>query len=100
MIVVTGTMTLDPAKVDDARQAMLTMMEASNAESGCLSYRFAADLTEPGTFHLIEQWEDDAAMEAHGATPHMAELMSAMGTLGVTAAEIWRHDVSGTSRIL
>lgn len=100
MIVVTGTITLDPAKATDAKAAMLTMMEASNAEAGCQSYRFVADLAEPGTFHVVEQWDDADAIDAHNASPHMAALLSSMGELGVTGTEIWRHDVSATSRLM
>ena len=100
MIVVTGTIVLDQAKAGAARDALLTMMEASNAEDGCRSYRFMADLTDPGTFHVVEQWESDAAIDAHFASPHMADLLAKTADMGVTSTEIWRHDVSASSRLM
>lgn len=100
MIICTGTIKLDPAKADEARTAMTTMMEATLEEDGCQGYTFAADLSEPGVFHLTEQWDDAEAIDKHLKEPHMADLMAAMGTLGVTEAAIWQHEVSDSKRMM
>ncbi|RDJ94345.1 hypothetical protein B4Q13_15050 [Lacticaseibacillus rhamnosus] len=57
----------------EAAQAALKMSRASEAEAGCKSYRFYADLEDPNTFLIFEQWEDEGALLAHFQTPHMAE---------------------------
>ena len=100
MIICTGSIKLDPAKTDQARTAMTTMMEATLAEEGCRGYTFAADLSEPGVFHLTEQWEDAESIDRHLKTPHMAEMIGAMGTLGVTEASIWQHEVAGSTKMM
>ncbi len=33
---------------------------------GCVYYAFAADLTDPNLFHLVEGWVDQAAYERNG----------------------------------
>ena len=100
MIICTGTIKLDPTKADEARTAMTTMMAATLAEEGCRGYTFAADLAEPGVFHLAEQWDDAEAIDRHMQEPHMADLMVAMGTLGVTEASIWQHEVSASKKMM
>jgi quinol monooxygenase YgiN len=45
------------------------MMPASQAETGCLAYSYAEDLTDPGLIHVIECWVDDAALSTHFQTP-------------------------------
>ena len=52
-------------------------MTATRAEAGNLDYRFSPDLDEPDRFNLIEQWEDEDAMTAHMASPHLAEFLTA-----------------------
>ncbi len=87
-ILVTGIIDLDPAKRDDAIAAVAKVMDATRAEDGCVTYTFSADVSDPGRFWLQEQWRDQASIDAHMNQPHLAELMAAMGELGVTSAEI------------
>jgi len=87
-ILITGSIDLDPANRDAAIAAFTACMEATRAEDGCESYAFSADLTDPGRFHVSEQWRDQAANDAHGAGPALATLMGAMGSLGVTGASL------------
>jgi quinol monooxygenase YgiN len=87
-ILVTGVIDLDPAKRDEAIAVLTAAMEATRAEAGCEHYVFSADLTDPGRFHVSEQWANQAANDAHGAGPALATLMGAMGSLGVTGASL------------
>jgi quinol monooxygenase YgiN len=72
MIVIAGKIQVRPEKRDEAQKAALAMAEATRRESGCVSYTFYADLVDPGTFFLFEEWESDAALGAHFQTEHMA----------------------------
>jgi len=87
-ILITGVIDLDPANHDAAVAAFTKMMKASLQDEGCVRYVFAADLEEPGRFHLSEEWASQAASDAHMTQPHMAEFFSAMGQLGVTSSSI------------
>jgi quinol monooxygenase YgiN len=100
VIICTGTITLDPANADQARAAMITMMEATLKEEGCQGYSFAADLSEPGVFHLTEHWDDVASIDSHMKEPHMAALLVAMGEAGATKADIWQHEVSDSKKMM
>lgn len=100
MIICTGTITLDPAKAEDAKAVMRKAMAATLEEAGCRSYCFSADLSEPGVFHLAEEWDDAAAVENHAQQPHYAEMLGAMGSLGVTGATVWQHEVSDSKKLM
>lgn len=47
------------------------MAEATRAEPGCIAYRFAADLADPNTFLIFEEWASEEALGRHFTSPHM-----------------------------
>lgn len=86
MIIVTGTIDIDPAKRDAAIEACNAVMEPTRKEVGCHQYAFSADLSDPGRFYVTEQWDDEETMGAHMQSPHLAEFMGKLGEFGVTSA--------------
>lgn len=78
MVIVMGTVRVDPEAIARLRPAMEAMMAASRAEDGCLTYAYALDLMEPGLVRVSELWTDRAALEAHFGTPHMATWRAAL----------------------
>ena len=87
-ILVTGHFDLDPAKRDTFIAAAITCQEATRQEEGCVSYSFSADLSDPGRFHISEEWASQEATDRHGASEHFLTFMSSMGDFGVTSAAI------------
>jgi quinol monooxygenase YgiN len=49
------------------------LTEASRQEPGCVTYQVHRQKTEPRRFFIYEQYKDDAALEAHRATPHFLQ---------------------------
>ena len=82
MIVIAGRIVVDPTKQDAAIPAAREMMEETLKEAGCAAYKFSADLTESGVFHIFEEWDSQEALDAHFASPHMAKFRSTVGALG------------------
>ena len=48
--------------------------EAIRAEAGNLRYQYFQPLDDPETVLLIDSWQDQAAIDAHHASPMMAQL--------------------------
>ena len=88
MIQVNGTIKLGRTIDAATQKAIVEMVRASRAEDGCLDYAFARDLADPDTLVLFERWRDRAALEAHGASPHMAEFQKVMAANPPTSREI------------
>ena len=78
MIQINHTLKLAPDTLAKGREAIVAMVRASRAEDGCLEYGFAQDLTDPDVLYLVERWRDRAALDAHSASPHMAQFKRAM----------------------
>ena len=81
MIVIAGTISVKAETREEAVQAALTMQRATQQEEGCLSYRFHADLEDPNTFFLFEEWESQEHLNAHFKTEHMKVFRAAIPKL-------------------
>ena len=46
-------------------------------EPGCLMFNIAQDDADPNVLHLFEVYRDDAAVDAHVATPHFQRFAEA-----------------------
>jgi len=92
MIVIQGSVRIDPAKVEQMREAARTMVAATRAEDGCLAYTFAEDVTDPGLIHIIERWRDQAAITAHGKSAHMAAFGAALGAIKPQGLKVCAYD--------
>lgn len=94
MLIIAGTLTVEP----DHRQAMLesvaTMVEASRAEAGCHEYVFTPDPHEPSLVRLFELWESEEALAAHFASEHMASWQERAADLPITGRDIAKYTIA------
>ena len=93
MIVIAGKILVKPERRDEAQRAALAMAEATRREAGCISYAFYADLVEPGTFFIFEEWESDAALAAHFQSEHMVRFQQQVPPLVAGPPSIKRYVV-------
>lgn len=95
MLIIAGTIRLDPSNRDAAIEAAVEMMDATATEAGCVSYDFSADFRDPGLFHLFEEWESEEHLKAHFVVPHMEVFQQKLAVLGPVERNIFRYDASG-----
>ena len=88
MIQINGTIKLGRSIDAATRKAFVEMVRASRAEDGCLDYAFATDLADPDTLILFERWRDQAALDAHGKSAHMAEFQKVMAANPPTSRDL------------
>lgn len=99
MIVIAGTITLDPAKREDAFVAARKIMEETHKELGNIAYAFSADLEDEGTVHIFEEWESQEALDFHFKTPHMAEFQQKIGGLGVKDMKLKKYEIASIGSV-
>ncbi|MDP7541942.1 MAG: putative quinol monooxygenase [Acidimicrobiales bacterium] len=99
MILIAGTISLDPDKVDEALAAIVPLMAATHAEDGCIDYVLSADPLMPGCIRIFEKWEGDEALAVHMKAPHMAAFQGKLGGLGVTGLSVERFDGATASKL-
>lgn len=94
MLVIAGTVRVPPQNLDGFRPHMLAMLAASRAEEGCLEYSYAEDVGEPVLIRVFEAWRDQAALDAHFATPHMAAWRAQWPSFGVSDRRLFAYEVA------
>lgn len=99
MLIVAGTIEVDPDHRDAMFAAVAPMVEATRAEPGCRAYVFSPDPDDPGLVHLYELWDDQAALDAHFASDHMAAWQARSADLPIRGRDITKYLVSGTGTL-
>ncbi|WP_170788628.1 putative quinol monooxygenase [Ruegeria lacuscaerulensis] len=90
MLVVTGVVEVAPEGVEKAAKAAQEMVSETVQEMGCIVYEFSQILGHPNLFRVYEEWESQAALEAHFATTHMAAFRAALAEVGVISNSVCR----------
>jgi quinol monooxygenase YgiN len=65
MIVVRMTMNVLPEKQKELVQTLLSMIEPTGKEAGCLSYAVFFDIEDKNRFILLEEWETRQHLDHH-----------------------------------
>lgn len=100
MLIVLAKARIGQGALDQARGAIAAMVEASNAEEGCLAYTFTTDVLDPTCLHIVEKWVDDAALVAHFQTPHMAAFQAAIAPLDINIEEVAKYQSDDGSPLM
>lgn len=59
-----------PGRREPLRAALSALVPPTRQEPGCLDYTLFELRDEPGSFYMRESFRDQAALDAHLATPH------------------------------
>lgn len=100
MLIVLAKVKVGEGALEQARAAMAAMVAASNAEAGCIAYAFAQDLGDPSVLHIVEKWQDDTALAAHFATPHMAAFGAAVSGLDFRIVEVVKYQADDGAPVM
>ncbi|MDQ1531572.1 MAG: hypothetical protein QOE37_1677 [Microbacteriaceae bacterium] len=71
-------------------ERLVALARASHADPGCIVYRVFQDRDRADRFVLVEDWSDQAALEAHNAQPYVTQFLSAAGPLLVEPLGVTR----------
>ncbi len=99
MLIVAGTIQVDPEQREAVLAAVAPMVEATRAEAGCRAYVFSPDPGDPAVVQLFELWDDQAALDAHFASDHMAAWQARAADLPIRGRDITKYLVSGTGTL-
>ena len=73
MISFTVRMTFRPEDLSDIAEILRELTAASRLEPGCVTYVPHFVDSDQATVVIYEQYKDEAAVDAHRATPHFAK---------------------------
>jgi quinol monooxygenase YgiN len=92
MIIVMGHAKLGAGEIDRLKDAMAKQIEATNAEPGCLHYGYSRDVLDPDTLIISERWTDQAAIDGHFKSAHMAEFNAVLATAKVLGLSVKAYE--------
>ena len=93
-LIIAGTVRVPPENIAAFRPHMLAMLSASRAEDGCYEYSYALDVADPDLVRIYEAWRDQAALDAHFQTPHMATWRSHWLAFGVSDRKLFAYETA------
>lgn len=99
MIVLHATFPLDPAKRDEALDLIEDLVEQSQSEGGMVDYRAATDVSDPNVVRFFEQYENEAAFEAHSQTDHFQEFEEMLPDLLAGEPKVLRFEVESATEL-
>lgn len=70
-----------PGKEDDLRRVLLTLIEPTRVEDGCIQYDLHVHATDPGRFVFYENWTSREHLDRHLASPHLSAAVASAGDL-------------------
>ncbi len=73
MICLAVSYVIKPGHEDEAAAHFSALMSPTRLEPGCRFYQAHRSPTDPRKFFLYEQYDDQAAIEAHRAAPYFIE---------------------------
>ncbi len=88
MIILAGTVDVDPERRDAAIAAGCPHMEATRAQSGCIDYVWSADPLVPGRIYVFERWRSQEELAAHLESPHYVAMRDAIAAHGLRGIDV------------
>jgi quinol monooxygenase YgiN len=70
-----------PERAEELKEVCLGLIEPTRKEEGCISYDLYQDVTNPGKFTFIENWQSKEHLDAHLNTPHFVAAANAFGKI-------------------
>ncbi len=93
MIILRITLNVLPEKQKEVMQTLLSMIEPTGKEKGCLSHDVFLDIEDNNVFSLFEGWENREDLEHHLGSDRFGVLLGAKSLLS-EPLKIQIHTVS------
>ena len=94
MIIIAGTVDVDPARREEALAAGGPHMAATRAQAGCVDYVWSADPLVPGRIYVYERWESTETLAAHLSGPHFLAMRETIAARGIRGVDVSKFRIS------
>ena len=88
MIIITGSVTVQEDKRQEALALGCEHSARSRSEAGCLAHNCHVDGEDPLRLHFFEKWADAASVRTHFAVPESRQFMQRLGTFAKAAPDL------------
>ena len=84
-----------PNKVGELRSLLIGLLAPTRKEPGCASYEMLENREDPTEFTFVEEWRDEAALQAHFGTDHIRHALKMFPDLLVEELDVRRYGLVG-----
>jgi quinol monooxygenase YgiN len=78
-------------KEAELRIVLRSLLGPTRKEPGCCEYRLYQNKQDPQDLTFVEEWESDAALDAHMESPHLNAAVVAMAELVEEEPDVRRY---------
>jgi quinol monooxygenase YgiN len=82
-----------PEKVEEAKALLLSLIEPSRQDNGCIKYELLQNRADPTIFTFVEEWVCDADLDAHLASSYVAAAIARIPELIAEGPDIQRYNL-------
>ncbi len=87
-IVLMARLKVKGEKVEEAKQAALSLVEVSRAEAGCLNYDVHQAIDDETVFVWHETWANKLALDEHFAMPYFTDFFAKVQEIAAEPPQI------------
>ncbi len=99
MIIIAGTIAIDPEKREAALAAGRELEAATRRQPGCLDYVWTVDGLSESTIYVYERWESEEALAAHFKRPNYNGMRAVLGSYGLRGANVAKYRIDLTEPV-
>ncbi|MEG3897418.1 MULTISPECIES: putative quinol monooxygenase [unclassified Microcoleus] len=82
-----------PDKVAELKSLLLSIIEPTRQEAGCIKYELLQNQADPTDFTFVEEWESAALLELHLGSTHIQAAVQKLDGLAVGPPDIRRYEL-------
>lgn len=82
-----------PHRVAEVRGILIGLIAPTRNEAGCTTYELWQNRAEETDFTFVEEWESEAALDAHAASQHLKGANARLNGLTKQAPDVRRYDL-------
>ncbi|MEG4106557.1 putative quinol monooxygenase [Microcoleus sp. S13_C5] len=82
-----------PDKVAELKSLLLSIMEPTRKEKGCIKYELLQNQADPTDFTFVEEWESANLLELHLGSTHIQDAVQKLDGLAVGPPDIRRYEL-------
>jgi len=81
IITVVASFVAKDNQIESLKNALMALITPTRQEDGCISYDLQQSIETPAKLIIIEQYQDQCALDYHNGQPYLANLINQLDTL-------------------
>ncbi len=82
-----------PDKVAELKSLLLSIIEPTRQEQGCIKYELLQNQADPTDFTFVEEWESAALLDLHLGSTHIQAAVQQLEGLAAGPPDIRRYEL-------